>query len=79
MRVIGILCERVCLLRLGFMKHVEESFKTVQPLLEHPSPDIRKAAVSAASQLCIAVAGVALETGDPEAQKGALVWRFHCC
>ena len=52
------------------MRHLEESFKAVQPLLDHPSAEIRKGAVVAVSQLCIAVALVAEQTKDPDAVTG---------
>ena len=66
------------------MKHVEESYTTVQSLLKHPSADMRKAAVTAVSQLCIAVANVAQDSNDPEAQKGHTTWfldviQSHVC
>ena len=60
----------VVVVSVPFMRHIEPSFEVILPLLEHASSDIRKGAVHGVSQLCIAVAKVAAETGDNQAQAG---------
>ena len=60
----------VVVVSVHFTRHIEPSFEVILPLLEHASSDIRKGAVHGVSQLCIAVAKVAAETGDNQAQAG---------
>ena len=54
-----------------FMKNIEESYQTVLPLLEHPSPEIRKGAVVAIGHFCVAVGQAAQTTQDTDAQTGS--------
>ncbi len=56
--------------RSAFLPHIEETYKEVNQMIDYPSPDVRKAALKALEQHCVAIANIAKEAQTGQVYSG---------